>query len=76
MEAHVPLATLQAEAARTNEANGVIAFLAGVIAEVAKATTADEARTLAEMAALTLAEWHAGLWTPGPHDDPANWRQR
>ena len=67
---------LQAESARTNEANGVIAFLAGVLAQVASASTVEEARTLVEMARQTLGEWHAGIWKPGPHDDPADWRSK
>ena len=72
----ISLETFQAESARTNEALGVIAFLAGVIAEIAKAKTVEEAHTLTEMATLTLAEWHGGIWTPGPHDDSADWRRR
>ncbi len=67
---------LQAESARTNEANGVIAFLAGVLAEMLRAKTIEEAHTLAVMARQTLEEWHAGMWKPGPHDDPADWRRR
>ena len=71
----VPLGELQAESARTNEANGVIAFLVGVLAEVAKAKTGDEAQTLATMGMQTIEEWHAGMWKPGTHDDPADWRK-
>lgn len=67
---------LQVESARTNEAHGVIAFLVGVIAQIEKAKTIEEARTLAEMAQQTIAEWHAGMWKPGPNDDPAHWRKR
>lgn len=74
--ARVPLGELQAESARTNEANGVIAFLAGVLAEVAKADHARDARTLAMMGMEALSEWHAGMWKPGAHDDPADWRRR
>lgn len=69
------LRVIQAESARTNEANGVIAFLGGVIAEIAKARSLEDARTFAEMAQQTIAEWHAGIWKPGPHDDAANWRR-
>lgn len=72
---HVPLAEIQAESARTNEANGVIAFLVGVIGEIEKAKTRQEASTIVEMARQSIAEWHAGLWKPGPHDDAANWRR-
>ena len=67
---------LQAESARTNEAHGVIAFLVGVLAEVAKAKTVEEAQTLTTMGLQTIEEWHAGIWKPGPHDDPADWRRR
>ena len=69
------LSELQAESARANDAHGVIAFLVGVLAEVVKASTAAEARTLAEMGLQSIGEWHAGLWTTGPHDDAANWRK-
>jgi len=71
---HVPLAELQAESARTNEANGVIAFLVGVVARIAGAATIEEAKTIAEMATQSIDEWHAGMWKPGPHDDAANWK--
>lgn len=71
-----PLAALQREAAHVNELNGVVAFCAGVLAEIARCRTLEEAKTCAEMGATTLNERHAGLWAPGPHDEPADWRRR
>lgn len=73
---HVPLADLQREASEVNELNGVVAFCAGVFARILQCRTLDEARTCAEMGAQSLEERHAGLWKPGPHDDPADWRAR
>jgi hypothetical protein len=67
------LAAVQRESAWVNERNGVIAFLAGAFAEVAKSKSITTAKTIAEMVEMTLAEWHAGTWQPGPSDDPANW---
>lgn len=72
----VPLVELQAESARTNEANGVIAFLVGVVHRVHSANTVEEARTIATMALESITEWHAGTWKPGPHDNAADWNAR
>jgi hypothetical protein len=72
----VSLAELQRESARTNEAGGMIAFLAGALDRVAKSKNHEEAKTFAIMALQTLEEWHGGHYTPGPHDDPADWKAR
>lgn len=72
----VPLADLQREATRVNELQGVQAFLVGVLHEVLRSKTLDDARTCAEIALQNIEEHHAGLWSPGPHDDPADWRRR
>lgn len=68
------LATIQRESARVNEQGGVIAHLVGVLAEVMRATTVENARTFAEIALSNIEAWHAGAWTPGPHDDAADWK--
>lgn len=69
-----PMTDLQRESAHVNELNGVVAFLVGAIDRIRQCETVEAARTCAEMALQAIAERHAGLWTPGPHDDPANWR--
>jgi len=69
------LAAIQRESARVNELNGVVAFCAGAFAAIATATTLEEAQTCADMAAQSLDERHAGLWRPGPHDDPKDWKR-
>lgn len=74
-EQMVPLAVLQREATEVNELNGVVAFCAGVFAEIQRCATLAEAKTCAEMGAQALEERHRGMWTPGPGDDPANWRR-
>lgn len=65
---------IQRESAWVNERNGVIAFLSGALAEVQKAKSISSAKTFAVVAEMTLAEWHAGTWQPGPGDDLANLR--
>lgn len=72
----VPIADLQREATEVNELNGVVAFCAGVLAEIQRCSSPEDAKTIAEMGAHALQERHAGLWKPGPHDDPADWRPR
>lgn len=68
------LASVQRESAWVNEYGGVVAFTAGVFAEIVRAKTVEDARTFAEIAQGTLAEYQAGTWKPGPHDDAANWK--
>lgn len=79
-EERIPLASLrsalQREAAHVNDLNGVVAFCAGVFAEVLKCRTIEDAKTCAEMGACALEEHHRGLWSTGRCDDPANWRER
>lgn len=72
----VPLADLQREAREVNELGGVVAFCAGVLAEIQRCGSLEEAKTIAEMGSQSLEERRLGLWKPGPHDDPANWRRR
>lgn len=72
----VPRAALQREATEVNDLNGVVAFCAGAFARIARCKSLDEAKTCAEMGAQSLNERHAGLWKPGPHDDPADWNPR
>lgn len=72
----VPLSDLQREANEVNELNGVVAFCAGVLAEVQRCESLEEAKTIAEMGAQAIEERRSGLWKPGPHDDPADWRRR
>lgn len=72
----VPLSDLQREATEVNDLNGVVAFCAGVFARIARCNSLDEAKTCAEMGAQSLEERRAGLWKPGPHDDPADWKPR
>lgn len=72
----VPATALQREAAMVNELNGVVAFCAGVFAEILRCGTVEAAKTCAEMASLMLAEHAKGTWSPGPGDDPADWRRR
>lgn len=67
-------AALQRESSNVNELNGVMAFLVGVLTEIDRCTTVEDARTCAEMALQNLAEYRAGIWKPGPHDDAADWR--
>jgi hypothetical protein len=76
MTACVPIADLQREAGNVNELNGVVAFCAGVLAEIQRCGSLEAAKTIAEMGMLALNERTAGLWKPGPHDDPADWRRR
>lgn len=75
MNRMVPLSDLQREAAEVNDLNGLVAFLAGVLDAIRRCTTIEEARTCAEMGLQALEERRAGLWSPGSHDDPANWRR-
>jgi len=70
------LAALQRESAEVNDLNGVVAFCAGVFAEIRRCSTLEQAKTCAEMGAQALEERHRGLWSPGPYDDPADWRER
>ena len=72
----VPLAALQREASEVNELNGVVAFCVGVLAEIQRCSSLADAKTIAEMGAQALEERRLGLWKPGPHDDPADWRRR
>ncbi len=72
----IPLEVLQQESARTNEANGVIAFLVGVLSIVASASSVEESRAYSSRALVCLELWHAGKWKPGPEHDPADWRER
>jgi hypothetical protein len=72
----VPLADLQREATEVNDLNGVLAFCAGVLAEIRRCGSLEDAKTIAEMGAQALDERRLGLWRPGPHDDPAGWRRR
>lgn len=73
---HVPLAALQREASQVNDLNGLRAFLVGVLAEIQRCSTLEQAQTCAEMAVAHVAEYDAGLWKPGRGDDPVNWRPR
>lgn len=75
-EPMVPLADVQRESARANEQGGVIAFLVGALDEISKSSDLASAKTCAMMGMQTIEEWRAGLWVPGPHDDPADWRCR
>lgn len=70
------LEALQREAGHVNELNGVVAFLVGALHEILRCENIDAAKTCAEMAIGSAEEYRAGHWTPGPHDDPANWRSR
>jgi hypothetical protein len=70
------LPALQRESTRVNELNGVCAFFVGVLAEIERCETLDQAKTFARIALDTNEERHAGLWTPDPNDDPASWRSR
>lgn len=63
------LATVQRESARVNEMTGVIAHLVGVLAEVHRATSIENARTFAELALANIEAWHHDAWKPGPSDD-------
>lgn len=54
----------------------MVAFCAGVLAEIQRCGSLEAAKTIAEMGMLALNERTAGLWKPGPHDDPADWRRR
>jgi excisionase family DNA binding protein len=66
------LTELQAEAARTNERSGVIAYLAGVLDRII-GSPPHHAHALALRAERAIAEWNANRWRPGPHDDAADW---
>lgn len=70
------MTALQRESAWVNELNGVVAFLVGALHEVLRAENLEAAKTFAEMAIQSAEEYRAGHWTPGPHDDPANWRSK
>lgn len=70
------LLTIQRESRWVNERNGALAFLSGVLHEILRAKTIEDARTFVEMALGHMAEFHAGTWTPGPADDAADWRRR
>lgn len=72
----VQLTALQREAAHVNELNGVVAFCVGVFVEIARCRTLEEVKTCAEMGMATLNEHRVGMWRPGQHDDPADWRRR
>lgn len=67
-------ATVQRESAWVNERDGIIAHLSGVLHEIARCTSIENARTFAKTARVNLAERHAGLWSPGPRDDAADWK--
>lgn len=67
---------LQRESRWVNELNGVVAFLVGALHEVLRCENIEAAKTCAEMAIQNAEEYRAGHWTPGPQDDPANWRGR
>lgn len=67
---------LQREAAMVNDLNGVKSFCFGAFHEILRASTVEEARTLAEMSLAALAEHTAGLDNPGTREDPVNWRRR
>ena len=71
-----PLAALQRESAMVNDLNGLKAFIAGALHEISRCCTLEDAKTCAELAAQSIAEFDAGLWRPGPGDDPADWRRR
>ena len=68
------LRTVQRESALVNERDGVIAHLVGVLAEVHRAKTIEDAKTFAEIALGNIEEWHRDAWKPGPHDDAADWK--
>lgn len=68
------LAAVQRESAAVNEANGLRAHLVGVLHEISRCTTLDNAKTFAKSALADLAERDAGLWSPGPSDDAADWK--
>lgn len=72
----VPLSDLQREAAMVNDLNGVKSFCVGVLHEILRALTVEEARTFAEMALAALAEHTADMSNPGTLEDPADWRRR
>ncbi len=76
IDERVPLAAFQREATWVNELQGVQAFLAGVFHEILKCRTLEDAKTCAEMGLQGIEEYRNGLWIPGPHDDPADWRRR
>lgn len=67
---------LQHESRWVNELNGVVAFLVGALHEVLRSDSIEAAKTCAEMAIQNAAEYSAGSWTPGPVDDPADWRPK
>lgn len=68
------MASVQRESAWVNEAGGVQAHLVGVLHEITRCTTLDNAKTFATTALANIAERHGGLWSPGPHDDAADWK--
>lgn len=74
LERNSLLADVQRESARVNEMSGVIAHLVGVLAEVHRATSIDNAKTFAEIALANIEAWHADAWKPGPSDDAADWK--
>lgn len=68
------LQAVQRESARVNEMCGVIAHLVGVLAEVHRARTIENARTFAEIALGEIEAWHADAWKPELGNDPADWK--
>lgn len=74
--AKVHSAAVQREASEVNELNGVVAFCAGVFAQIQRCSSLEDGKTIAEMGAQALEERRAGMWRPGPHDDPADWIAR
>lgn len=72
----ITLEEFQKEAARVNSLQGLRAFLVGALSEIGRCRSLDQAQTVAEMAIATIAEYDAGIWHPGPGDDPADWRPR
>lgn len=70
------LEQLQRESAEVNDLNGLVAFVVGALHEVMRSKSIEDAKTCAEMTLANINEYHAGLWRPGSHDDPADWRKR
>ncbi len=68
------LRTIQRESARVNEMGGVQAHLVGVLHEISRCTSLDNAKTFAVTALANVEENRAGLWQPGPSDDAADWK--
>lgn len=68
-----PANDLQAESSRTNERDGMIAFLVGVLDRIRRPTMCAEAIGVADRALDYVKLWQAEQWAPGPKDDPADW---